>query len=229
MVAFLFILVILVVIIVVVNMNNKESRRQEMMKRAYLEEYKGHVRIYNESLELINKTKNIETLKSRVDVIKDQVENMQRIDNMGFKFGDRTSDEILDKITFFVNERIVEISESEYSDIIQKKDTYSSVKLAINALNKVQQKIIDNKNALLDCSIYNESREKIDSIIEKIKIDILLGQVKEIIEKAEKEKYKGHDQKAKDLYIDAVFLLKKSGYSDSNIINLQKEIESHIE
>jgi len=229
MVIFLLVIIGIIMLLVIFSNLNKDKRRQTLLKKAYFEEYQSHVRVYNDSLELINKTKNIETLKSRYEVINDQIVEMKRIEDMGFNFGDRSANEIKENLPRFINDRIVEMAEYEFSEIYQKKDAYSSIKLAINALNKVQLKLIDYRNSLMEGSSYNNSYKSIDNNINKIKEEVLIGQIKEFIDKAEKEAFKGNANKANDLYIDALFILKKADFSNETIAKIRKEIELKIE
>ena len=118
-----------------------EKRENEIRKQTLFSEFKNIAKIVNDSIQIVLNTKNIETLKSRVAIVELNIKRMKEIEQRGFKFSEELIEVTFAGLYEQINMKIMKLIQDEYNNIISKKNTFTSTKIAINAISKSSQNI----------------------------------------------------------------------------------------
>jgi hypothetical protein len=194
-------------------------------KEGFLLESKSLARVINESIGIISSSKNLETIKSRYELIEKYVDRLIEIDNMGYSFTEKPPREMKNRFPGAINSRLLELAETEFKEAVNKKDTITTTREGIKLIEKTKQLIIEIRNMLYkNDDDYNEVYKKVDDIHTILKKEAIIGQIKELLEKADKETFKGNKKKAESYYMDALYLIKNCEYSSEFSQSYDKSI-----
>ncbi|QEN09007.1 hypothetical protein EXM22_13785 [Oceanispirochaeta crateris] len=204
---------LLILIIVVFRIAQKDRKEEELKQRhkeslqAEASQYSKHI---NESLQIMGKTKNLETLKSRFEFTLQRIEDMESLISRGYDGSETNPMAFRNSVELAFNERLVEMAKQEYDKIMIKKDSYATLSSALNGLTKASQKIAELKLMIYQLEHSGKmAGESIDLLIENISKQIVFGKVKDLIEKIQKEQMKDNTKKVKDYKVELQFLLKQ--------------------
>jgi hypothetical protein len=166
------------------------------------------LRIINDSVKIINKSKNLKTRLSRCDVIIETAERLlNEYENKGIKV-------IEPKASVFISEykkargKIILQSLKEDTDKLEYSfEIAGTPRAKINEINKVLLKIQDYKKEMQDHTQINEIEKEINKFKQKAQLDFYL-------EDAKKAEFKGNKKKALDQYQEALYFLKTDNIED---------------
>lgn len=180
---FIFIVILVISGIILTSYINTKNQKEKELEQAHYLSFLSIKKVLVESIDLIQKTKNIDTLVSRTEVSLDKIERMIRILDLGYEFDKEVYG--LDKYVLNLsNENIYRICEEEKENLINKKDSYVNTKTTINAISNTSQKIAEYKQKLFtDAENYIKIKNKIDKLIKELKSYIFSGKLKMIKEK----------------------------------------------
>lgn len=76
------------------------------IRQGLLGESKSIARVLNESIQIVAKSKNLETIRSRYELILSYIDRLIEIDSLGYRFVDNSPAEMRNQIPGLVNKRI---------------------------------------------------------------------------------------------------------------------------
>lgn len=167
------------------------------------------IRIIGESSEIINKSKNLDTQLSRLDLILQYSKDMQIYEKVGIPITNPPLDVIIAECYKYHDQLIMDSLVNEYNLIIQTINTPSVTSTSkINKLNKVLTKAHQYQSKLNKSDFLDSFISRVESVIHKV-------QLKSYITDAEKYEFKGSTKKALDKYMDALYFLRTDDIDDS--------------
>lgn len=178
------------------------------------------LRVYNESLDLVEKSKNFNTRYKRVEIAIEKAQQLyDEYWQKGVRFFEPNPKQAVEKL----KEKRLEIIESEIKNRVERhlekaeraktiRTKISNADKALDELVKFRQEF-DYENKDLEANIH--------AFIHKAQYD-------DFILNAEKNEFKGNTKKALDLYLEALFFLQKDDIPDEEQKDLIKEIETKI-
>lgn len=138
----------IVVAIVIYSMKRKQAMGRKALKRVQADQAKRHAEIINDSLRIIDTTRNIETLRSRVGVALSNIAQMEALESQGVSITERPISNTKIGLMEFANEKISAMAEELYKMTAAKHGSYSSPKTANNAIEKAQLKLVEYRESL---------------------------------------------------------------------------------
>lgn len=174
-----------------------------------------HLQIIDESEYLILTSKKFETKISRADVILDNIYRLKDYAQRGYRF-EIDLDEYEERFIILKNRLIEEFAQNKVDGYLQKAALAKTLNSKINNANKALIHLSDMKKN------YGYENEELEA---EIKNFIHKAEYDDLLEKAEKEEFKGNYKKAVDRYKDILFFLRRDDIDDS----LQQNEISHIE
>lgn len=167
-----------------------------------------HADIIQESLDIINNTKNFNTRIGRIDTVNQNIDILEdEYLSRGIMVNDLDSDDLRGDLEDLRNASI----EEEVLNKVQKNmDKASLVKTATAKVNNANKALLVLKEFNNDYGYINEQK------VEEIKRFIYESQLNEHIQKAEKEEFKGNDKKALDSFTEALYLTKNDGVGNQS-------------
>jgi len=171
-----------------------------------------NLKVINESIELIRKSKNFKTRLSRCDLILEIAEKLMKYENKGILVITPTPSEFISVYSDMRDKIILENLKLDTDKAEAKINIASTPKAKVSELDKVLIKIQEYKKEIKDETHIN----KIEKEINKIKHET---QLNAYLEAAKKAVFKGQNKKALDQYQEALYFLKNDNIDD----DLQKE------
>jgi hypothetical protein len=199
-------------------------------REGFLNESKSIANVINGSIGIIKTSKNLDTIQSRYDVIIECVDRLIEIFNMGFSFTDKNPNDMKNQFPGAVNSRFLELAENIANDTIAKRDSIITIKEGLKLLEKAKTFVLECRNRLYKKDEeYDDYFRKIDKILIQLKKEIIVGQIKELLEKADKEEFKGNHKKAKDIYMEALYLARNNEFSKEFSSQYEESIQKKIQ
>jgi hypothetical protein len=177
-----------------------------------------HARIINDSMKLVEESKNIKTKLSRCDLLIQHAKRIQEYENRGIPTIDPLPSELVDEYTSERDQIIVIGLKEEVKKALAKADLAVTITSKINNANKALLQIQEYKPELINPDLINDLENKVKKYVQEI-------QLQSYLENAKKAEFKGNVKKAIDQYQEALYFLKNDDIDDS----LQKEQISTIE
>ena len=175
------------------------------------------LRILNDSINIVNESKNLDTRLSRLDLLLEHANSLYRYEQRGIPIVEPLPSAILeqfrgrkDQIILETLRTITEEAEKKSATVITASSKVSSLTKALLKIREYKDKM-DNKKSLIALE------KKVTDMIHKIQLQGYLDQ-------AEKAEFKGQNKKALDQYYEALYFLKHDDVDDS----LQQDMISHI-
>jgi len=215
MLEFIIILVIIVVLIIVGIWKKMEMEEKQKNKKLVLMQAKRCLQIIDDSKDIINKTKNFDTVLSRFNVI---FKNIDRLKSFEEEYPDVTKPIPSEIEKFFLKEKekfIKEFVLGEIEESMKKAESLTGTKTKINIVNKAIMKIIEARKELKE----EENKKELDKKEKEIKTHIQNIQLDEFLEKAKKAEFMSQKSKTLNAYKEALYFLQTDEINDS----LQKE------
>lgn len=182
------------------------------------------VRIMQDSLELIDKSKKLETRISRCKLFLDHARELLRYENKSIPTMDPLPSRLIQKYEPIKEDIINEGLKEEVEKALAKAELATTPKTKINNANKAILKIREYKKEL-------KNHSKAETLESRIKKFTHETQLNAFLEKAHKYEFKGQKKKALDQYQDALFFIKNDDIDDDiqkkEIVKLEAKIEEY--
>lgn len=224
MVEFIVILIILVAVIIFGIWKKIEKEEKEKKKKVILAQANRNLQIIENSKDIINKSKNFNTILSRFNVI---FENIERLKKLEEEYPDVTEPKPSEIKKFYLNEKekfIKEFLLEEVEGSMKKARDTIGIKTKINIANKAIIKIIEGRKELKE----EENMEELDEKEREIKVFVHKIQLDDFLEKAKKAEFMGQKIKALNFYKEALYFLQTEEIDDSLKKKMTDEIEAKI-
>jgi len=183
---------------------------------------KNDLRIINESIELIKKSKNFNTRLSRCDLILEFAEKLLEYERKGIQVITPAPSEFISEYIDMRDKIILENLKLETEKSEAKFELASSPQAKINEINKILLKIQDYKKEIKDKTQINKVEKEINKFKHETQLNIYF-------EAAKKAEFKGQNKKALDQYQEALYFLKNDEIDDQfqkdNINKIEKKIK----
>ena len=224
MVEFIVILIILVAVIIFGIWKKIEKEEKEKKKKVILAQANRNLQIIENSKDIINKSKNFNTILSRFNVI---FENIERLKKLEEEYPDVTEPKPSEIEKFYLNEKekfIKEFLLEEVEGSMKKARDTIGIKTKINIANKAIIKIIEGRKELKE----EENMEELDEKEREIKVFVHKIQLDDFLEKAKKAEFMGQKIKALNFCKEALYFLQTEEIDDSLKKKMTDEIEAKI-
>lgn len=224
MVEFIVILIILVAVIIFGIWKKIEKEEKAKKKKVILAQANRNLQIIENSKDIINKSKNFNTILSRFNVI---FENIERLKKLEEEYPDVTEPKPSEIEKFYLNEKekfIKEFLLEEVEGSMKKARDIIGIKTKINIANKAIIKIIEGRKELKE----EENMEELDEKEREIKVFVHKIQLDDFLEKAKKAEFMGQKIKALNFYKEALYFLQTEEIDDSLKKKMTDEIEAKI-
>jgi len=175
-------------------------------------------RIITESIELIQKSKNIKTRLGRCNDATRHLEALLPYERKGIPTLSPNPSELIGTVQAMRNEVILEHIQSEVDKALIKLDVASTLRGKLGPLEKALAVVAEYRPELDD-------QAQADRIENDLRHRLHRYQFEDMREKATKAEFKGQTKKAIDAYMDALFFLKNDDYDDEE----QREIITGLE
>ena len=179
------------------------------------------LRIVKDSLDIIEKSKKIDTRLSRCDLIIEKVKDLLRYENKEIKTIDPKPSVFIEKIYSMKNQIIFEEINNMINELMKKDNLEISTKSKINEANKILLKIMEFKKLV-------KNKERIEEYENRLRSYINETQLKMYLEEAKKAEFLGKKKIALEKYKEALYYLKTDKIDDSLQQEKIREIESKI-
>lgn len=130
------------------------------------------IRIINESVEILNNTRNVETFFSRYELILSQIENLAASEEYA-SFASQTSSELRERLHIQIDNAIGEVIDKNFQDVLNKICSLKTSKAKVNACEKffnmlkTYKKYFNDDNVMLAVNVCNVLRKEAN-ILEKL-------------------------------------------------------------
>lgn len=169
-------------------------------------------RIINDSMKLIEESKNLKTRLGRCDTLIEHARELTRYENLGINTITPSPSDLVSAYLARKDEIIVDNIEQYLIMAETKVEIADTSRKKINEYNKVLLEIEDVKTELTDKERLNKLQLEIKTKVHKIQFDSYL-------DAAKKAEFKGQKKKAIDQFQEALYFIKTDNVDDS----LQKE------
>ncbi|EIJ79175.1 hypothetical protein PB1_16499 [Bacillus methanolicus PB1] len=179
-----------------------------------------HVEIINESLTLVETSKNFNTKMNRLDLVEEQYRILDKdYYSKGISVLSDTPRNKLKEVQA-IRKRLVE---EEIENRIEKHMDKAKLAKSVNAkINNANKALMELKEFAKEYGYLNELLvHNIQHFIHKVELD-------DLILKAEKFEFKGNNKKALEQYQEALFFLKKDDIPDQKQDDLIRKLENKI-
>lgn len=181
-------------------------------------EAESRLRVLNESVKIIESTKNLATRLSRCNVVIEQAQALIKYENLGIPVitppPSKIAQTYLDNKLIFVKEGLLEDSRQA----LEKAKLASTTNAKVTALSKVVLKIMDYKREYTNVKDLEIMENGLRKAIQEIQLSAFLDDAK-------KAEFKGNKKKALDKYYEALYFLQHDDVDDA----LQRDSINNIE
>lgn len=171
-------------------------------------EVQTNVRVIKESLDLVEKSKNLSTRLSRCDIAEQYARKLIKYENLGIPTTDPPPGQIISTIMDLRRDSVIQAARQVMQEAEAKASVAAGLKDAAKHYNSALVKVIEYAQKLDDQP--SELLEMQTQLKEKAR-QATLGA---LIEEAEKAEFKGHVTKAIDKYTEALYLLTRASNDD---------------
>lgn len=195
----------------------------------FLIESKSIVRVLNESTQIAANSVNIKTIKSRLSVINNCLDRLIEIENMGYKYIDKSPEELKAQMPGLINKRLIELAKNEFDKILNKKGLFLSNHDGIKEITKAINKLNEIREELLENDI--EYQPFVDNIVQNIVLlrsEVIECQIMQLLEKVEKELLTQDNKKAEKYFKEAEYLIFKNPSRSEKIQSFYREIKKKM-
>lgn len=166
------------------------------------------VRHINESIELVEKSKNLSTRLSRCDFAIQELEYLRdTYERREIDVLSPSADEQIAKLRWARDECVVESVQTELEKAKLKAQAATTIKARVNAYTKALLSISEGEAQMQDPSRLASYEVEVKRAVHSI-------QLSSYLEAAEKAEFKGDGKKALDQYQEALYFLKKDDLDD---------------
>jgi hypothetical protein len=177
--------------------------------------------ILENSIDIIEKSKNIDTIISRIDVGLEHLEHLREYQRLGIRTIQPKPSESIEAWKERKREKIKEVLENEFIQARDKSRNAKTISGRVNPFNKVLEKITKYQMQLDDISELEKLEQ--DVIHEKAKVNVA-----HYIEQGDKAEFKSQKKKALDQYLEALYSLRHDPIPDDKQRNAIQYCERKI-
>ncbi len=178
-------------------------------------------RIINESMEIVDKSKNLETRMARLDLVGNYCKELAKYHQKGIKTIDPSPIEFARAATELKDKIIQEHCSNIIHEATQKVTVATTPKSKINLLSKARMQLRELKNHAENDHFIDVFDKTLSRMIQEVQLD-------EFMEKAQKAAFKGNKKKALDWYYEALYFLRHDDIDDSKQKSEISTIEQKI-
>lgn len=177
--------------------------------------------IFDESLELVNNSKNLNTRLGRCDTALEQLDRLEEYEHLEFVSMHPDFQTARKELAHHKVELVREHLEEKERAARERIETLSTTNAKANQFNKLKQEVRKFEEILGD-TVVEELIGSVDKSINEIRIG-------DHLEKAKKAEFKGKGKKALDEYYEALYILRTDDVLDDEQHIEISEIEARIE
>lgn len=183
-------------------------------------EIQQRLRIIGDSHNIIGKSKNIEIIISRCDLLIENLKELSKYDK--YKIVEMNFGNSAQSYEVLKEELILKNLKTSYDSIKEKLLTLSTTNAEVNQLNKLKVEVQKYYHLIQrNAGDINQLIIVIDKEISKVQFD-------DFIYKAKKNEFKGNKKKALDYYYEALYLLKTDKVEDNEQLTQIREVQNKI-
>jgi len=180
------------------------------------------MRIINESIELFENSKKMETRLSRLDLVEEHLSAITQYEDKNIEIINPSAKSLLNKFEGKHDKIILEHMTEIAENALTKAEVATTTRTKVNAINKALLKIREMQKQLEEASSLDDLEKKLNTFIHKTQIDSFINEAK-------KAEFKGNNKKAIDQYQEALYFLKTDNVDDIQQQKEISEIEANIE
>ena len=181
-------------------------------------------KILDNCAKVLQTSKNIKTMTSRLDLLIEQAEAVSHYEEKGIMLLDLKASEIIEIYTTVYDENILTIIEGEINKGIAKAKIASTSKTSINQYNKLLLKINDYKGYIKR----QENVKKLDRIGVELQTFVHSVKLDAYLESAKNAEFKGNKEKALNQYLEALYFLRNDDIDYPMQTKKVKEIKDKV-
>jgi len=185
-------------------------------------DFQQRMRIVDESIELVDNSKKMETRLSRLELVKEHLLVIVQYEDKQIEVMNPTAKEVLKKLEGYHDKIILEHMTEMAESALTKAEVATTTNTKVNAINKALLKIREMEKQLEKTSSLNDLEKKLNTFIHET-------QINSFINEAKKAEFKGNIKKAVDQYQEALYFLKTDNIDDIQQQKEISEIEANIE
>jgi len=175
-------------------------------------------RIINDSMKILNASKNLETRLSRLDLLVEHARALVRYEERGISVIDPPPSAVIGRFGGARDEIILECLRGDVDSATSRAAVALTTQAKVNALSKVLLKVREYRSRA-------DNPEPLGALEKKVSDCIHKTQLEAHLDSARKAEFKGQKKRALDEYYEALYLLKHDEIDDS----LQKDQIGRIE
>lgn len=176
------------------------------------------LKILNDSINIVNESKNLDTRLSRLDLLLEHANALYRYEQRGIPVVEPSPSAVLENFRGRKDQIILETLRTITEEAKKKSATVTAASSKVSSLTKALLKIREYTDKVDSKKSLTVLEKSVTNMIQKIQLQGYLNQ-------AEKAEFKGQNKKALDQYYEALYFLKHDDIDDS----LQQGMISHIE
>lgn len=163
----------------------------------------NRVRIINDSVELINKSTNLDTRLSRCDLLLEQAQAIQVYEAKGIDAFSFPPSNYIRQYGSMRDEIVEECMSAKVEQSLLRSQTATSAATKLTALDKTLLAIAQARKEAT-------RQSRLDALEERVRTERVAVQVRAYLYNASKAEFKGQDKKALDQYQEALYILQTS-------------------
>jgi len=180
-----------------------------------------HVRILEECIEIIENSKKIDTILSRIDVGLKCLAHLQQYEALRIPTIQPPPSEAMENWKERRIEKVLEVLNKQLIEARSKSENAKTVAGKTNPFNKVLEQVTKHQIELEDIG-------ELQKFEHEVRKELANTFARAHIHEAEKAKFKGQQKKAIDRYLDALFSIRSDDVKDAEQSDLIQKIESEI-
>jgi len=181
-------------------------------------------RVINDSIEIIKKSKKLDTKLSRLELIEEKYKDLLVYENAGINPSDKLPSEALKEIAGLRDDIIIEHFEEKLKELHPRIESEISSSRKVNLLTKLHSDFLKYKNLIL----LESNKIKAEKFERILKLLISKYEYEKILEKARKAEFKGQKKSALNAYYDALYYLKNNQIEDELEVDKIKFVKDKI-
>ena len=188
---------------------------------AILIDVNSRVKVIQESKDIINSSKKLDTVLSRLDTIVMHAQELRKYEDAGISLLTPPPSDLISYTEKKKDDMIISFTHKDVDGWMVKADSAASPKTQITQASKALAIIMEAKKKLLDPYKLNELELRTKKYIHDTQFGIY-------IDAAQKAEFKGQKKKAIDQYQEALYFLKTDDIDDADQIDQIRELEEKI-
>lgn len=188
---------------------------------AIMIEAKSRLKVIRESQEIINKSKKLDTVLSRIDTIIENGTALLKYEKAGINILDPLPSRLIKVAESSKEEAIIEFVNQEVDKFMTKAETSATPKSQITQASKALEKIADGRKMVQSPEVFCPIERKVKTFIHVTQLNIYL-------DAAKKAEFKGQNKKAIDQYQEAIYFIKNDDIDDAMQAKEIGQFESKI-